>query len=145
MTTCLGNCCSPGCRLWCLWWCLFVLSFFHARCLGWDLELNWVSFRGFSFLLFYFETYLYQYKEKMSRTRQQMNITEETMELSLIEIGYGEHSVRETYFTALLLKLDQKKLHEWKINRKSIIPFWDHVTQNAVYPCVRPFVWVTSA
>ena len=28
MTTCLGNCCSPGCRLWCLWWCLFVLSFF---------------------------------------------------------------------------------------------------------------------
>ena len=58
----------------------------------------------------------------MSRTRQQMNITEETMELSLIEIGYGEHSVQETYFTALLLKLDQKKLHEWKINRKSIIP-----------------------
>ena len=19
VTTCLGNCCSPGCRLWCLW------------------------------------------------------------------------------------------------------------------------------
>ena len=57
---------------------------------------------------FHFETYLYQYKEKMSRTRQQMNITEETMELSLIEIGYGEHSVQETYFTALLLKVDQK-------------------------------------
>ena len=71
---------------------------------------------------FHFETYLYQYKEKMSRTRQQMNITEETMELSLIEIGYGEHSVQETYFTALSLKLDQKKLHEWKINHKSIIP-----------------------
>ena len=56
---------------------------------------------------FHFETYLYQYKEKMSRTRQQMNITEETMELSLIDIGYGEQSVQETYFTALLLKLDQ--------------------------------------
>ena len=24
----MGNCCSPGCRLWCLWWCLFVLFFF---------------------------------------------------------------------------------------------------------------------
>ena len=25
---------------------------FSTRCLGWDLELNWVSFWGFSFLLF---------------------------------------------------------------------------------------------
>ena len=50
-----------------------------------------------------------------------MNITEETMEHSLIEIGYGEHSVQETYFTALLLKLD-KKIHEWKIYHKSFIP-----------------------
>ena len=33
----------------------FVLSFFPARCLGWDLELNWVSFWGFSFLLFFYE------------------------------------------------------------------------------------------
>ena len=52
MTTCFGNCCSPGCRLWCLRWCLFVLSLFPRGCLGWDLELNWVSFWGFSFLLF---------------------------------------------------------------------------------------------
>ena len=33
-----------------------VMSFcpvlFPTRCLGWDLELNWVSFWGFSFLLF---------------------------------------------------------------------------------------------
>ena len=63
---------------------------------------------------FHFETYLYQDKEKMSRTRQQMNITEETMELGLIDIGYGEHSVQETYFTALLLKLDQKSFMNGK-------------------------------
>ena len=39
MTTCLGNCCSPGCRLWCLWWCLFVLSFFPRGVLDEILNL----------------------------------------------------------------------------------------------------------
>ena len=29
----------------------FCAVFFPTRCLGWDLELNWVSFWGFSFLL----------------------------------------------------------------------------------------------
>ena len=72
---------------------------------------------------FHFETYLYQYKEKMSRTRQQMNITEETMELSLIEIGYGEHSVQETYFTALLLKLDPKKYMNGKSTANQLSHF----------------------
>ena len=47
----MENCCSPGCRLWCLWWCLFCAVPFPMRCLGWDLELNWVSFWGFIFLL----------------------------------------------------------------------------------------------
>ena len=51
MTTCLGNCCSPGCRLWCLWWCRFCAVLFPTGCLGWGLKLNWVSFWGFSFLL----------------------------------------------------------------------------------------------
>ena len=31
----------------------FRAVLFPTRCLGWDLELNWVSFWGFSFLLFY--------------------------------------------------------------------------------------------
>ena len=39
MTTCLGNCCSPGCCLWCLWWCLFVLSFFPRGVLDEILNL----------------------------------------------------------------------------------------------------------
>ena len=39
MTTCLGNCYSPGCRLWCLWWCLFVLSFFPRGVLDEILNL----------------------------------------------------------------------------------------------------------
>ena len=30
----------------------FCAVLFPTRCLGWDLELNWVSFWGFSFLLF---------------------------------------------------------------------------------------------
>ena len=47
----MGNCCSPGCRLWCLWWCLFCAVLFPTMCLGWGLELNWVSFWGFFFLL----------------------------------------------------------------------------------------------
>ena len=72
---------------------------------------------------FHFETYLYQYKEKMSRTRQQMNITEETMELSLIEIGYGEHFVQETHFTALLLKLDQKSYMNGKSTANQLSHF----------------------
>ena len=33
----------------------FCAVLFPTRCLGWDLELNWVSFWGFSFLLFYTE------------------------------------------------------------------------------------------
>ena len=39
VTTCMGNSCSPGCRLWCLWWRPFVLSFFPRDVLGemWDL------------------------------------------------------------------------------------------------------------
>ena len=47
----MGNCCSPGCRLWCLWWS-FCAVFFPTRCLEWDLELNWVSFWGVSYLHF---------------------------------------------------------------------------------------------
>ena len=39
MTTCLGNCRSPGCRLWCLCWCLFVLSFFPRGVLDEILNL----------------------------------------------------------------------------------------------------------
>ena len=35
----MGNCCSPGCRLWCLWWCLFVLSFFPRGVLDQILNL----------------------------------------------------------------------------------------------------------
>ena len=35
----MGNCCSPGCRLWCLWWCLFVLSFFPRGVLDEILNL----------------------------------------------------------------------------------------------------------
>ena len=35
----MGNCCSPGCRLWCLWWCLFVLSFFPRGILDEILNL----------------------------------------------------------------------------------------------------------
>ena len=31
----------------------FCAVLFPTRCLGWDLELNWVSFWGFSFLLFH--------------------------------------------------------------------------------------------
>ena len=31
----------------------FYAVLFPTRCLGWDIELNWVSFWGFSFLLFY--------------------------------------------------------------------------------------------
>ena len=69
---------------------------------------------------FHFETYLYQYKEKMSRTRQQMNITEETMELSLIEIGLF---CSGDVFYCIIAEAGPKKIHEWKINRKSIIPF----------------------
>ena len=35
----MGNCCSPGCRLWCLWWYLFVLSFFPRGVLDEILNL----------------------------------------------------------------------------------------------------------
>ena len=35
----MGNCCSPGCRLWCLWWCLFVLFFFPRGVLDEILNL----------------------------------------------------------------------------------------------------------
>ena len=37
----MGNCCSPGCRLWCLWWCLFVLFFFTRGVL--DVILNLIE------------------------------------------------------------------------------------------------------
>ena len=33
----------------------FCAVLFPTRCLGWDLELNWVSFWGFSFLLLSFD------------------------------------------------------------------------------------------
>ena len=46
MTTCMGNCCSPGCRLWCLW-CLFVLSFFPRGVLDEILNLNESVSEGF--------------------------------------------------------------------------------------------------
>ena len=52
-----------------------------------------------------------------------MNITEETMELSLIEIGYGEHSVQKTHFTALLLKLDQKSYMNGKSTANQLSHF----------------------
>ena len=39
MTTCMGNCCSPGCRLWSLWLCFFVLSFFPRGVLDEILNL----------------------------------------------------------------------------------------------------------
>ena len=57
MTTCLGNCCSPGCRLWCLWWCLFVLSFFPWDVL--DEILNLIEsvsegFPSYSYIYYYF-------------------------------------------------------------------------------------------
>ena len=35
----MGNCCSPGCRLWCLSWCLFVLFFFPRGVLDEILNL----------------------------------------------------------------------------------------------------------
>ena len=35
----MGNCCSPGCRLWCLRWCLFVLFFFPRGVLDEILNL----------------------------------------------------------------------------------------------------------
>ena len=53
MTTCMGNSCTPGCRWWCLWW-RFSAVLFPTRCLGWDLGLNWISFWGFSYLLFHY-------------------------------------------------------------------------------------------
>ena len=34
----------------------FCAVLFPTRCLGWDLELNWVSFWGFSFLLLHYFT-----------------------------------------------------------------------------------------
>ena len=43
---------NDGCRLWCLWG-VFLCSPFSMGCLGSDLGLNWVSLRGFSYLLFY--------------------------------------------------------------------------------------------
>ena len=49
MTTCMGNCFSPGCRLWCLWWCLFVLSFFPRGVLDKILSLIESVSEGFSF------------------------------------------------------------------------------------------------
>ena len=54
VTTCLGNCCSPGCRLWCLWRCLFVLFFFPRGVL--DEILNLIEsvsadFSSYSFTL----------------------------------------------------------------------------------------------
>ena len=51
----MENCCSPGCRWWCLSWCLCAVPF-SAKCLGWDLGLNWESlYEGFPtyFLQFY--------------------------------------------------------------------------------------------
>ena len=51
VTTCMGNCCSPGCRLWCLWLCLFVLSFFPRGVLDEILNLIESVSEGFPFLL----------------------------------------------------------------------------------------------
>ena len=39
VTTCMGNCYSPGWRWCCLWWCLFVLSFFPRDVLNEILNL----------------------------------------------------------------------------------------------------------
>ena len=44
----------------------FCAVLFPTRCLGWDLELNWVSFCGFFFLLFKF----YNHKRKHRRERE---------------------------------------------------------------------------
>ena len=38
----------------------FCAVLFPTRCLGWDLELNWVSFWGFSFLLLRWVTLTFQ-------------------------------------------------------------------------------------
>ena len=39
VAACVGDRCSPGCRLWCLWWCLFVLFFFRRGVLDEILNL----------------------------------------------------------------------------------------------------------
>ena len=57
MTTCLGNCCSPGCRLWCLWWCLFVLSFFPRGVL--DEILNLIESVSEEFPSYSWQVYSY--------------------------------------------------------------------------------------
>ena len=70
LPTCMGNCCSPGCRLGGLWWCLFVLSFFPRGVLDEILKLNWVSFWGFSFLLLQRQFCRAQCKEIEEKGRQ---------------------------------------------------------------------------
>ena len=57
MTTCLGNCCSPGCRLWCLWWCLFVLSFFPRGVL--DEILNLIESVSEDFTSYSYKCFIY--------------------------------------------------------------------------------------
>ena len=57
MTTCMGNCCSPGRRLWCLWWCLFVLFFFPRDVL--DEILNLIESVSEGFPSYFFMVYIY--------------------------------------------------------------------------------------
>ena len=57
-----------------------------------------------------FDIVKYQYSGKMPRTRQEANIQEEdseNIEISLIETQYGENTVAETNFNALMKNMEQ--------------------------------------
>ena len=71
----------------------FCAVFFPTRCLGWDLELNWVSFWGFSFLLWkalqkmcFQSDIIFRHYVKMPPTKFWKHPTKFMISMSLSEI-----------------------------------------------------------
>ena len=108
----MGNCCSPGCRLWCLWWCLFVLSFFPRAVLDEILNLIESVSEGFpSYSYKNFSNYLIVYLIYIKHFFLQNFVQKSLMLYLKTSRKYGMKT-RSNFFARRKNKYNNKRIKE---------------------------------